>query len=776
MEPIYIDVHIHTSDNPDSLNTAYDLDTLLSKVDAYAKGAHYLLSFTDHNTINKDVYLKALAQKENNPKLHLILGVELHINNYDSTPAYHCHIFFKSPMAEEVIDDINQKLDDLYPKKHVEKMDNSIPHLEKIIRTFDDYDFILLPHGGQSHATFDTSIPKGVTFDTTMERNIYYNQFDGFTARSNKGLEQTIAYFKRLGIAEFVNLVTCTDNYEPARYPEAKAKDASPFIPTWMFAEPDFDGFRLSLSENTRLIYSIEKPEFSSEYIRSAYLNNEKIDINVKFSQGLNVVIGGSSSGKTLLVDSLDKKLSGIGFSNSVYNKFGVENIDVSNPSGCHPHYLGQNYIMKVVDEETTDKIEDIDIIKKVFPSTNELKADVEKQLATLKADVTALMSYVENIEALGNDINKIPQVGSLILMGKIKKNVFLPLLPKDNERSKVKYSSNTFRGHKQVLSEIKSFMANNPFSTFDTNVIDQIQEELDKLYHVSLIENNVNEKILLAKQNLDAELKQQNGKEQTKNQEFQKLLSYIKDYIKLQVLFKKKIKEIASYTFNVKTREIESMGHKLFIENNFELTKAKVLEVFNTYLKSDGQISNWNGVMPEMLFVDKFKKKNPKITTYEDFINKVYRKFEDLNVTKYKIVTSEGKAFEALSAGWKTSVILDLVLGYDNDIAPIVIDQPEDNLATNYINKGLVKAIKKMKSEKQIILVSHNATIPMMADAQNIVYCRNDNNKIIIRSAPLEGHFDDKSTLDVIAEITDGGKPSIKKRVKKYNLKKYRS
>lgn len=38
MEPIYIDVHIHTSDNPDSLNTAYDLDTLLSKVDKGCKG------------------------------------------------------------------------------------------------------------------------------------------------------------------------------------------------------------------------------------------------------------------------------------------------------------------------------------------------------------------------------------------------------------------------------------------------------------------------------------------------------------------------------------------------------------------------------------------------------------------------------------------------------------------------------------------------------------------------------------------------------------------
>lgn len=69
---------------------------------------------------------------------------------------------------------------------------------------------------------------------------------------------------------------------------------------------------------------------------------------------------------------------------------------------------------------------------------------------------------------------------------------------------------------------------------------------------------------------------------------------------------------------------------------------------------------------------------------------------------------------------------MLDLILGYDQDIAPIIIDQPEDNLATKYINDGLVKAIKNVKSTKQIILVSHNATIPMMGDAQQIIYCEN--------------------------------------------------
>lgn len=62
-----------------------------------------------------------------------------------------------------------------------------------------------------------------------------------------------------------------------------------------------------------------------------------------------------------------------------------------------------------------------------------------------------------------------------------------------------------------------------------------------------------------------------------------------------------------------------------------------------------------------------------------------------------------------------------------------------------------------------------------MMADAQNIIYCTNDGNQIAISSAPLEGSINGVPVLDLIANITDGGKPSIKKRVKKYNLKKYK-
>jgi hypothetical protein len=216
-------------------------------------------------------------------------------------------------------------------------------------------------------------------------------------------------------------------------------------------------------------------------------------------------------------------------------------------------------------------------------------------------------------------------------------------------------------------------------------------------------------------------------------------------------------------------------MGHRLFIENAFELTPAKFVEILNQTLRSDRQICNFEAITPAALSSIGFRKRAPKVTNYADLRREVLSRFQAMNKKKYRITNSEGKDFDQLSAGWKTSVILDLVLGCATDTAPLIIDQPEDNLATTYINTGLLKAIKQCKAARQIILVSHNATIPMLGDAQNVIVCRNEDKFMTIRSSPLEGEIEDLDVVDVIAATTDGGKSSIKKRVKKYNLKRFR-
>ena len=765
MNLLYTDLHIHTSDDPNHLNENYNLELLIQKIKEFNGDSEFLISLTDHNIINKRAYVKAIELG-----LNIILGVELHIKNYENSPAYHCHIYFDLPaITDSFIDDINNKLNKLYPSKVVEKTDSTIPTIQQVINEFDSYEFMLLPHGGQSHATFDTSIPKGVKFDTTLEKSIYYNQFEGFTARGNTGLEQTQEYFVKLGINEFVNLITCSDNYNPHLYPNGK--DGNPYVPTWMLAEPTFNGLRLSLSEQSRLIYSVEKPKFWSENIKSIKLNKDNIDIDVKLTSGLNVIIGGSSSGKTLLVDSIVKVINN-NTSGSNYLQYEIDKMIIENPSGMIPHYLSQNYIMGVVSSVSENKLEDIDIIKRVFPGDEEIKERINSELSSFKQNIQDLIKYVIIIELETENIQKIPILSRLIIKEDVESNVFESFIPSEIEKDKLIFSQTTYNQFIQCLDNLDSILNKYPFIDHNSDLILDLKNELDSVLSTHLKEKAVRAIITEEKNEYAEILRTTNSEEQTKKQNFEKLLESLKRYSRAYRDFFKILNVISTYSINFGSENIESMGHKLFIENDFVLNRDKFIEVVNHFIKQP--IGDFKSIQPNLFFQSNFKKRSPIVRDYDDFENKIYGKFEEQNKKKYKIITKDGREFDKLSPGWKTSVILDIILGYDKDISPIIIDQPEDNLATNYINKGLVAAIKKIKAKKQIILVSHNATIPMLADAQNIVLCKNNNNKLIIRSGALEGKVDGKYMVDYIAEITDGGKSSIKKRVKKYNLKKF--
>lgn len=769
MEPVYLDLHIHSSENPDKLNSDYNVELLLKKIKEYTNDSKYLISLTDHNIINKSAYMKLIELS-----INVLLGVELHISYYEGQSPYHCHIYFDiEKITEDDIDDINLKLQDLYPNKTPTKEANNIPHIEDIVKSFDQYNFILIPHGGQKHSTFNKSIPDGIKFDNTLERSIYYNQFDGFSSRGDSGLEETLDYFKRLGINDFINLVTGSDNYNLNRYPEAKSKDAKPFVPTWMLALPNFNGLRLSLSESSRLVYG-DKPDNWSEYISKVKLKNEYLNIDVKLTPGLNVVIGGSSTGKTLFVDSIYKKLNADNFKESDYLALGVEDIQLENPSGVVPHYISQNYIMKIIDSsDTENQIDDIEIIKRVFPEDKQANEQIRKGLSRFKKDLGRLIESVKSIESERKVLSKIP-IFTRLMYNKVESNVLEMIEPNSSLMEVIEYPKHQYETHMEYIKELRNFSKKNPFSPDICKELEKISNNLDITFKISTIESSIRKKITDGKNDIEELLTKEDKEQQTKKKNFQKLLKSITKYVFSIKDFYSTLENISDYSIAINTKEIESMGHTLYIENSFKMNKSDVIEIMNKYLNRGNQIASFDNIIPEILFKENYKKKAPKVKSYSDFIKRIYDDFEQLNRRVLRIITKDGRDFNNLSAGWKTSIILDLILGYQEDEAPIIIDQPEDNLATKYINTGLINAIKKIKDKKQIILVSHNATIPMLGDAQNIVLCE-INNKIQISSSELEGKINNKLVLDYIAEITDGGKPSIKKRVKKYNLKRFK-
>jgi predicted ATP-binding protein involved in virulence len=121
-----------------------------------------------------------------------------------------------------------------------------------------------------------------------------------------------------------------------------------------MLAEPTFNGLRLSLSEQSRLIYSQTKPKYYSENIQSVSHKKDNIEIDIELTSGLNVIIGGSSSGKTLLVDSIVKCLNKK-TEESIYDQYDIDQITIVNPSG-----------MLIISVRTKSKI--LILLKEFFP------------------------------------------------------------------------------------------------------------------------------------------------------------------------------------------------------------------------------------------------------------------------------------------------------------------------------------------------------------------------------------------------------------------------
>ena len=53
MNPIYLDTHIHTSENPNEVNNDYDIELLVEKIHECNAKSDFLISLTDHNMVDR---------------------------------------------------------------------------------------------------------------------------------------------------------------------------------------------------------------------------------------------------------------------------------------------------------------------------------------------------------------------------------------------------------------------------------------------------------------------------------------------------------------------------------------------------------------------------------------------------------------------------------------------------------------------------------------------------------------------------------------------------
>jgi ATPase subunit of ABC transporter with duplicated ATPase domains len=119
-------------------------------------------------------------------------------------------------------------------------------------------------------------------------------------------------------------------------------------------------------------------------------------------------------------------------------------------------------------------------------------------------------------------------------------------------------------------------------------------------------------------------------------------------------------------------------------------------------------------------------------------------------------------KDSQSLSTGQKCTVILPLLL-LDSD-NPLLVDQPEDNLDNRFIFEAVVDSIRKVKTRRQMIFVTHNPNIPVLGDAERVFVL--DSNGTSARKAN-EGSVE-QCKMDIVT-LLEGGEDAFKARKHRY-------
>ncbi|MDT0738181.1 hypothetical protein RM578_06955 [Staphylococcus haemolyticus] len=543
---------------------------------------------------------------------------------------------------------------------------------------------------------------------------------------------------------------------------------------SWIKSDLSFSGLKQILFEPEHRIELIKEcPDEKSDYliIDKLEINNNEIYLN----KNLNAIIGGRSTGKSTLLNSIAQSYNAENFKKDHMNTFDKHiNItwkDGNDDSERTIEFIPQEHMVTLShDIEEFNKlvqkiIRNEDLDEKITEYQNSIKAN-KQVISDLLRNYWQQTEILDNLKKPEGDLNGIKnQINSL--MGKeneLKKAGQLSSQEWDNfqkiEQSII--SSKTKLNHiNNDISKIEQLSKSNiiselSFENLNTNISEEIMSYYDKLkVRINKLwenkTNNIHDKLKSEMEKLDQDILKMKsssvyikGKEDiakneeltsitAKKEEEQKNLEQFIKYLELKESLSTKIhdlqNQIVSEFENYKNAKNKLETSFLIEENDLKIEiefyqsdiKKEISYLHKTNSTNRNFIEYFNQnidlAIPQV-FQENFLKFNQNKNLY-NFINDIFSK----NWYKYNFrIKYQNDEFQYMSQGKKAFVILKLLLEFNNSKKPVLIDQPEDSLDNRAIYNDLTKYLIEKKKERQIILVTHNPNIVVGADAENVI------------------------------------------------------
>lgn len=192
----------------------------------------------------------------------------------------------------------------------------------------------------------------------------------------------------------------------------------------------------------------------------------------------------------------------------------------------------------------------------------------------------------------------------------------------------------------------------------------------------------------------------------------------------------------------------------------NFKELYHSILEDFQKIRRGENSEIGFDGMFSNMI----------KSLTEEQISSLEVLVPDDTIDVKYKPNGSSNfKSIVNASAGQKTTAVLTFILSQSG--CPLLLDQPEDDLDNRLVCDLVVEKIKTIKEKRQVIIITHNANIPVIGDSEYIVTM--DSNSRYLKEHS-DGMVEDAAVRNDICEIMEGGEDAFNKRVRRYQQLKH--
>jgi ABC-type lipoprotein export system ATPase subunit/predicted nucleic acid-binding Zn-ribbon protein len=129
-----------------------------------------------------------------------------------------------------------------------------------------------------------------------------------------------------------------------------------------------------------------------------------------------------------------------------------------------------------------------------------------------------------------------------------------------------------------------------------------------------------------------------------------------------------------------------------------------------------------------------------------------------------------EYKATEDLSTGQRCTVVLPILLAHHDRV--LVVDEPEAHLDNAFVVSTVIRALRARHevSGAQFLFATHNANIPVLGEADEVVLLGSDGSRGFVRH---EGPLDAAAIVDAVTTVMEGGRDAFEQRAAFYHAHK---